>query len=175
MIDSISLRLLLSGVFAVTTAYHLVRAVTAGPAAARVSRGWHALTGVAMVAMLWSWGMSIPSDLGIVVFGGAALWFLFQAGADLRGGGWYHAAMAASTAWMWASMSHPTATMAGTDMAGTDHRHADHVLVGGGVLYLVAAVWFALGLVRARGTEARGTGVEVLMAAGMAACFLVAA
>jgi Domain of unknown function (DUF5134) len=175
MIDSTSLRLLLSGVFAVTTAYHLVRAVTAGPAAARVSRGWHALTGVAMIAMLWSWGMSLPAYLGIVVFGGAALWFLFQAGADPRGGGWYHAAMAASMAWMWASMSHPTATMAGTDMAGTEHRHADHLLVGGGVLYLVAAAWFALGLVRARRVEARGAGVDILMAAGMAACFLVAA
>jgi hypothetical protein len=196
MIDNTVLRLVLSGVFAVTTAYHLVRVVTATPVAERVSGGWHALTGVAMVAMLWSWGMSIPSDLGILVFGGAALWFLFRASADPLGAGWYHAAMAASMTWMWGSMAQHSATagtptpsgmdMPGMDMAGMDHAghqsvaRSGYLLIGAGVLFLVAAAWFAAVLVRAlvrtrRGTEVRGSGANVLMAAGMAACFLAAA
>jgi hypothetical protein len=127
------------------------------------------------------------------VFGGAALWFLYRASAEPRGGGWYHAAMAASMTWMWASMSPGDTTagmsmpsMRGTDMAGMDRAgdrsvaRSEYLLIGAGVLYLVAAAWFAFVLIRAlartgRGAGASDSGANALMAAGMATYLLAAA
>jgi hypothetical protein len=108
----------LSLVFAVTAGYYVYR-----PAARRVG-GWkaalddalHVLMSVAMVAMVWPWGMAVPVMLYIVTFTAAMLWFVARAlfttstlnpigHHDSCGQAWYHAAMMAAMIWMGLAMS----------------------------------------------------------------------
>jgi hypothetical protein len=183
MIDNTPLRWVLCGVFAVATVYYLVRVVAARPVAERVSNGWHAVTSVSMVAMLWPWGMSIPPTLAVLVFGGAALWFVCLAVSSGRG--WYHVVMMASMIWMWASMSHwmshgPVHTAA----AMGPPRWIAYVALGSGMFFLVAAVWFAVVVSRVLARQSahnqgradvNGCRANALMAGGMAAFLLAAA
>jgi hypothetical protein len=129
LIDNTPLRWVLFTVFAATAVYYLIKAVTPAPVADRVSCGWHAVMSVAMVSMLWTWGMSTPPVLGILVFSAAALWFVFLAlfGTPTAGVGahrihrsaWYHVAMMASMVWMSVSMS-----MSDTMTGGVIHSDA---------------------------------------------------
>jgi hypothetical protein len=90
---------LLTAVFAAATTWFAANALTAGPE--RVVNAAHALMGVAMVGMLWSWGMAVPGWLEAPVLGTVAICFLRRTGADSL----HHALTAATMTWMVAAMS----------------------------------------------------------------------
>jgi hypothetical protein len=134
---------LLTALFAATAAAYLYGALGRGQARdvrCAVDDVLHVLMAVAMVVMLWPWGMSVPAMVYVLVFTAAALWFvsraLFPAATTPERHGspqaaWYHAAMMGSMVFMAAVMSvamdptdvgaQPAAAdtaMAGMDMAG---------------------------------------------------------
>lgn len=89
MIAVSGLRWTLTLLFALTTAHGFRRAVM--PATGRADRVDHALhtaMGLAMIAMVWPWGMSLAAGPQIVVFVAGALWFVcaapFRAGDGTR-------------------------------------------------------------------------------------------
>ncbi len=191
MIDNTALQFSLTVLFIVAAAYYLVPAVTANPVSDRVDAALHAVAGLAMVAMLWPWGMVIPPMAGVVVFTGAAGWFAVKAalGRENPYRHWYHGAMMASMIVMWmvmadlgpATAGHSDAAMAPMAMAGTEmpHHHVvpspsapwmAHTSLALGVAYLLATACFAVVGWRTRG--ARHAAASTVMAAGMAAFFL---
>lgn len=125
-------RWVLSVAFAVAVGYYLGRMVTHRRYGARRSvldEGLHALMGVAMIAMLWSWGSGIPIMAYVLVFTAAALWFVAEAlfaghspatgpvvtghCAGPAGNAWYHALMMASMVWMAVLLSAVSASATG--------------------------------------------------------------
>lgn len=140
----------LSAVFAVTAVcylYGLAQPDQRGPGLRLVvDDALHVLMGLAMIAMLWAWGSSIPVMAYVLVFTSAALWFvaraLFIPSAGVVGVGdppvapghhgflgmaWYHAAMMGSMIWMTLGMAVgmsnlPTASSVSpsADMSGMD-------------------------------------------------------
>ena len=193
MIDNAALQLTLTGVFACAAAYYFVPAVAANPAAERVDAAWHVLAGIAMVVMLWPWGMAVPPMAGAAVFACAAVWFAGQAtvGGGSRLSHWYHAVMMTSMVAMWvvmahrtpgAAAAHPDSAMASMAMAASDmpHHHAPATspswvapaMLAVGAVYLLVAGVFTFAVWRTRG--ARRCGASALMAAGMGATFLAA-
>ncbi|MEU0781259.1 DUF5134 domain-containing protein [Streptomyces sp. NPDC006173] len=85
MIVASGLRWTLTLVFALTTAHGFWRAVM--PATGRADRVDHALhtaMGLAMIAMVWPWGMALAAGPQVVVFVAGALWFVCA--APFRGG-----------------------------------------------------------------------------------------
>lgn len=124
----------LSAVFAVTVAcylYGLTQPDQRGPGLRLITDdALHVLMGVAMIAMLWSWGSAIPVMAYVLVFTAAALWFVARAlfipstaGAAIGdppvapghhgfvGMAWYHAAMMASMVWMAVGMAVAMSTL----------------------------------------------------------------
>jgi hypothetical protein len=112
-------RWVLSVAFAVAVGHYLGRMVTHrryGAWRSVLGEGLHALMGVAMIAMLWSWGSGVPIMAYVLVFTAAALWFVAVAlfaghspatgpivtgrCAGPAGNAWYHALMMASMVWM---------------------------------------------------------------------------
>jgi Domain of unknown function (DUF5134) len=146
VIGSETARWVLSAVFVLSAAWFIadlartLRAVHPGARSHAVAVGWHVLMCAAMLGMVWPWGTAIPPIAQVVVFTGAAAWFVGRAvlvaappapsavdagyGARLRLASrarhWYHAAMMAAMVWMAVAMSVPlTAAAAGTaDAAG---------------------------------------------------------
>ncbi|ASO21230.1 hypothetical protein FHR81_002199 [Actinoalloteichus hoggarensis] len=97
---------------------------------ARISALTHVLMCVAMIAMAWPWGMSVPLTPQLVVFSLATAWFLaltvgrLRAGRELAGGlsaHVHHTLMAAAMVWMLAIM--PAAMTAPSSGRG-GHNHA---------------------------------------------------
>ncbi|MFE9809052.1 DUF5134 domain-containing protein [Streptomyces sp. NPDC005548] len=85
MIAASGLRWTLTLVFALTTAHGFWHAVM--PATGRADRVDHALhtaMGLAMIAMVWPWGMAFAAGPQAVVFMAGALWFICA--APFRGG-----------------------------------------------------------------------------------------
>lgn len=124
----------LSAVFAVTAAcylYGLAQPDQRGPGLRLVADdALHVLMGVAMIAMLWSWGSAIPVMAYVLVFTAAASWFVARAlfipstGAagvgdppvapghhGFLGMAWYHAAMMGSMVWMAVAMAVAMSTL----------------------------------------------------------------
>jgi hypothetical protein len=121
-------RWVLSAAFAVAVGYYLSRMVTHRRSGVRrpvLDEGLHALMGVAMIAMLWSWGAGVPVMAYVLVFTAAALWFVAEALFATRspvtgptgpalcagpaGNAWYHALMMGSMVWMAVLLSAATA------------------------------------------------------------------
>ncbi|MEW2164907.1 DUF5134 domain-containing protein [Streptomyces sp. NPDC007084] len=76
MIAAGGLRWTLTLVFALTTAHGIRRAVThRSTTADRVDHALHAVMGLAMIAMVWPWGMGRAVGPQVVVFVAGALWF----------------------------------------------------------------------------------------------------
>lgn len=190
LIENVALQLGLTVLFAAAAVYYLVPAVTANPLSDRVDAVLHAVAGLAMVAMLWPWGMAIPPMAGVVVFTCAAAWFAVKAalGRENPYSHWYHGAMMASMIVMWVFMTHLSPTTAGHSaamdpmaMGGADMQHhhvvaspsapwMEHTSLALGVAYLLATACFAVVVWRTRGAGHSGAGT--VMAAGMAAFFL---
>lgn len=76
---------------------------------ARAGRFWHVLAGVAMIGMLWSFGLAVPPIALIVLFSAGTLWF---SGLALFPGWWVRPG-SVPEAWRHASMMLSTAAMAG--------------------------------------------------------------
>ncbi|MFH8342414.1 DUF5134 domain-containing protein [Streptomyces sp. AM6-12] len=76
MITATGLRWLLSLVFALSVLYGLRSATAPGRTGPhRVDHALHTAMGLVMIAMVWPWGMELPTAPQIVLFGAGALWF----------------------------------------------------------------------------------------------------
>lgn len=122
MIAANGLRWTLTLVFALTTAHGAWCAVTHRTGTAdRVDHALHALMGIAMIAMVWPWGMGLASGPQVVLFVAGALWFVGAApfrgdkGARLKGlpGALAQAVLMGAMAWM--------VTLMGSEGTGTGH------------------------------------------------------
>jgi hypothetical protein len=118
--------------FAVAVGYYLRRMVAhllIGSRRPVLSEGLHALMGVAMIAMLWSWGSGVPIMAYVLIFTAASLWFVAEAVFPARspttdrtgpalcagpaGSAWYHALMMSSMVWMAVLLSAVSAAATG--------------------------------------------------------------
>lgn len=162
-----------TALFAYAAAYCLARIVSSTGVAHRIDHGAHLLMALAMIAMAWPWGDSIPLAPQAVVFGISAIWFALRAIRGWRPAGTgsvvdrhrhgpatglYHSVMMSAMVWMAAVMagwlsgagSDPADTGASTghDMANMDMAHmdmADHAAATTGTSSsLVTAVSLAL-------------------------------
>lgn len=154
MVESLLLRWILTVAFTAAALWSLRRLVRAEPIstvsgrlvqagqdqdvpgnpAVRISAAWHVVMSAAMIAMCWPWGMAIPVNPQLVVFGVMAVWFLVLA-AGVR---WctghqrwqqlHHAVMAVGMFWMLAAM--PALMSHGPAESGHTHHHS----MGAGVL-----------------------------------------
>lgn len=159
----------------------------------------HLIMSVAMVVMVWPWGMTLPTTGPMVFFLLAAAWF---AGAGLTGAGHrvvnaYHAVMMLAMAWMYAVMSgdllpgqgdarettSSQSDMPGMEMPGMDTSSSDHenpawidaidwlCTVG----FAIAALWWLYRCFALRNAKATrpllAAGRQTAMAAGMAITF----
>ncbi|GAA2658288.1 DUF5134 domain-containing protein [Streptomyces lunalinharesii] len=189
MIAATGLRWLLSALFALPALYGLWSGLAPGkPATHRVDHLLHAAMGLAMIAMVWPWGMDLPAGPQVVLFVAGALWFagaaLFRADASHRAkaslAALPHVVMMGAMAWMVAAMdpSGMTATggggamadMPGMDMSasvgaatmhltGTGQRLAAVLLAV--VLAVVALRWLAHAFDVARSGRADGSEAAV--------------
>lgn len=141
MITEFGLRWVLTVVFAGTALYSLFALVSSptrtGSRAlprpvARVGYSLHVVMSVAMIAMAWPWGMSIPLVPQIIVFALAAGWFLVVAVVrwrrpggehDSRAALIAHAAMMGAMVWMLAVM--PITMTTGSGATGCSAHHAE--------------------------------------------------
>ncbi|WP_269855523.1 DUF5134 domain-containing protein [Streptomyces sp. RPT161] len=141
MIAAHGLRWTLTLLFAAVTAYSAARTLRPGRAhggstvAERVTHSVHALMGLAMIAMVWPWGMRLPTTPQVVVFSLASAWFVASAllhgrwvwGSDGDGHprlhGVPHAVMMGAMAWMLAVM--PGATHRSHGSGGSSGSMAD--------------------------------------------------
>ena len=179
MIDHSVLRWALTAVFAVAAVLFIGRDFEH-----REVRILHALASVAMIAMLWPVGMSIPPVLYVLVFTACALYLAYLA---LYGAGLSHpvyhcvmmGAMAVMGLLMMPNTALPTATAQPT--SGALHAH----MAGGTTMHMQAPGWFtavcallAVGFAVAtlwwfyllvRGP--RRPFADILMALGMSAAF----
>ncbi|GAB2668023.1 hypothetical protein GCM10027169_32370 [Gordonia jinhuaensis] len=171
--------------------------------AALISRGWargawacHVVMALAMVAMVWAWGMEIPLIVYVVVFTAAATYFvyLWLERIDCATGNHrlYHAVMMASMVLMALVMFAPAAG-GGTGHAG-GHRHSSAsdmpmsmpgMDAGGGGLATSMPAWAsAVAAIAATGYAVVALGIfyvivrgprrpyaDLLMSAGMAGAF----
>ncbi|MEU6346805.1 DUF5134 domain-containing protein [Streptomyces sp. NPDC046977] len=185
MIAASGLRWLLSAMFALPTLYSLwlmVAPVTS--LNERVSHVLHSAMGVAMIAMVWPWGMDLSSGPQVVLFTAGALWFagaaLIRVAPGARAGALVvalpHVVMMGAMAWMVRAMgsSHQSAGHAGGvhDMAGMHMSGGSATvtmsLVGGGprltagvlavVLLAIAMRWLAGAFDRGRVVASAGSG-----------------
>ncbi|MDA3645694.1 DUF5134 domain-containing protein [Saccharopolyspora indica] len=154
MVEPLLLRWILTVAFAAAALWGLHRLIRAEPIATvsgrlvrtgqgqdvpgspvvRISAAWQVVMSAAMIAMCWPWGMAIPVNPQLVVFGAMAAWFLVLA-AGVR---WctghrrwqqlHHAAMAAGMCWMLAAMP------ALMSHAPVESGHTHHHSLGAGVL-----------------------------------------
>ncbi|GAA3524784.1 DUF5134 domain-containing protein [Amycolatopsis ultiminotia] len=191
MISDLSLRWILTLVFAASAVFCLYRCVYRPRFTGRVSEGLHALMCAGMVTMAWPATMSFARTPQIVLFTAAAVWFAVTA----RGHGWFaaahHTLMMAAMAWMVFAMPLAMAGMTMTaPMTGPEHAGMDMgsgmtmtghapvpvaaVAVALTVLFLVAGlVWLARAIDRARGEQRPGKhtwglAMEGAMSLGMA-------
>jgi hypothetical protein len=106
----------LTALFGMTALFHTGRIVVSRGShpVDFAADGLHVLMSVAMVAMVWPWGMRVPAIGYGAVFTAAAAWFgavaMYRLGPAHAGhggvlGAWYHAAMMASMVWMALVMS----------------------------------------------------------------------
>ncbi|MCV7194211.1 DUF5134 domain-containing protein [Mycolicibacterium brumae] len=99
-----------------------------------VSEVLHLAMSVAMAVMAWPWGMGVPNAPAMVVFAAGALWFLVRAITGRMCGGpiaWYHAAMMAAMAWMYAVMGKLIPGQGGDSGQDGHGGHAGHGAHGG--------------------------------------------
>ncbi|MBI0294703.1 DUF5134 domain-containing protein [Streptomyces sp. PRKS01-29] len=184
MIAATGLRWVLTVLFLVPALSAVWRAVTPGRAgggpgaSGRVAHLLHAVMALAMVAMVWPWGMDLPARPQIVLFTLGGVWFAGTALArpapvsrtHALSGALPHVVMMGAMAWMAAAMvssasmsghggSGGMADMPGMDMSG-DTGTAAMTLTGtgprltagllAGVLLLLALRWLARGFDTAR-------------------------
>lgn len=138
----------------------------------RIDAATHVLMCVAMIAMVWPWGVSWPAAPQVVVFSLAAVWFVGQLwvggrGSSLHahGGGpfrvaalLYHAVMMLATVWMVEAMptlmitssvavratSTPATSSSGMDMPGMDAPGAVVSISGFSHGFAMASGWVLL-------------------------------
>ncbi|MEU6645350.1 DUF5134 domain-containing protein [Saccharomonospora sp. NPDC046836] len=129
MIESSLLRWILSALFFATTLWCArVLVLPSVRLTFRVDAMWHALMGAAMVAMIWPWGMTLPTTPQVVVFVAACGWFfartVFRPGDHSmpRLAEAHHATMMAGMAWMVATM--PSLMDSPAPGPGGGHHHA---------------------------------------------------
>ncbi|AGP53294.1 DUF5134 domain-containing protein [Streptomyces rapamycinicus] len=190
MIAATGLRWVLTVLFAVPALSALWRAATPGRAdggpgaSGRVAHLLHAVMALAMVAMVWPWGMDVPARPQIILFTLAAGWYAGVAlarpaplsRARALSDALPHTVMMGAMAWMAAAMvssasmpghggSHDMADMPGMDMSagsgtatmtltGTGPRLAAGLLAG--VLLVLALWWLARGFDAAQRAVATG-------------------
>lgn len=156
MIQDIFLRWIVTALFVLSAAECLF-AIATGP------RTWthvvrdllHLIMSVAMVAMAWPWGATLPTTGPMVFFLLAAVWFVAVGftGVGHRVVNGYHALMMLAMAWMYAvmngnllpgqggtahgahDMKSPHTSMPGMDMSGMDASSS-----GGGYPAWIAAI-----------------------------------
>jgi hypothetical protein len=76
VISSPAAQWLLSALFAVVIAYAVVHLGRSSSIRDKISYAIHTVMGLAMLAMVWPWGMVVPPIVQIVVFTAGALWFV---------------------------------------------------------------------------------------------------
>ena len=190
MIAAGGLRWVLTGLFVVPALAGMWRAgapacAREGPGAVeRIAHLLHAAMALAMVAMVWPWGMKLPAWPQVTLFTLSAVWFagvaLARPASASRARALLvalpHVAMMGAMAWMAAAMvsphsmaghdgSHGMAHMPGMDMsggsgtvtmtlAGTGPRTTSGLLAG--VLLMLALWWLARGFAVAQRGYATG-------------------
>lgn len=147
MLDDVALSWTLTIVFTITGGYYLCTLLRRGrrTPAATTDDGLHVMMSVAMIAMVWPIGLTVPVMVYVTMFTAAALWFaaraLFTGSPGTIGAGdpatvsahhgsrpiaWYHAAMMASMVFMAICMNGAMSTMAATASAtGSGSTMAD--------------------------------------------------
>lgn len=180
MIEMYGLRWLVTALFMLAGGYSSYCCVRPRWPVLRYCHGWHVIMCVAMMAMAWPWGMTLPIKPQLVIFICATLWFLWL---GLSGGCCasddpqrirtrlamgYHALMMLAMGWMLWVMGHA--------MHGHAHHHemmasgaglttAWLILFGVATLYyLVQGLWrLSRGLYRSLGEPLS----QLIMAVGM--------
>ncbi|MGW1163154.1 DUF5134 domain-containing protein [Streptomyces sp. NPDC002519] len=139
MIAATGLRWILTAVFALSALHGGWQVARPGYASARrVDHGLHTLMGLAMIAMVWPWGMDLPAAPQVVLFGAGAVWFARTAPSLLRSGSWLksgavplpHVVMTAAMAWMVAVMA-SAAMSAGHGGGGASGDMPGMIMSGG--------------------------------------------
>jgi hypothetical protein len=198
MIADVALRWVVTVLFALSIA-ECAHALAAhhGAWPARVNHTLHLVMSMAMIVMVWPFGMNLPTFPPMVFFVLAALWFAGLGAAVStkvrdRLVNAYHAVMMAAMAWMYAVMNghvlsgnaapppnHPGMNMPGMDMAADEATTAtgqpgwittvDGLLV---IVFAVATIYWVYRYVAVRRTE---SGATLLAHAGVLCQAFVAA
>ncbi len=134
MVQPLLLAWLLTIVFAATGVWFSVRCVQPGGVPGVADRGCdlaHAVMSAGMIAMVWPWGMNVPSRPQLVVFALATIWFVVLMVGGTRwahnahGNGriprLHHALMMAAMVWMLGMM--PKSMPAGGGSSGHGAHH----------------------------------------------------
>ena len=82
MVELVSLRWLLTVIFAATTAYDLRRLARRASSDHRISALADAVMSTAMIVMVWPWGHAVSAPAWLLVFGAGAAWFAGRALVD---------------------------------------------------------------------------------------------
>jgi hypothetical protein len=151
MVGLASLRWILTVAFAAAGVFHLVRCVRPQAAGVRTSEILHLVMCVAMIAMVWPRGASVPAVVWIAVFTVSTGWFVTRA-ANASGRRMvpaFFATAAATMVWMGASM--PAQAAPHHDMAmarpSGSAGYAAWISAGlGGYLVLAAGWWVIRGM-----------------------------
>lgn len=150
MVDSPVLQWALTVLFALTAGYSLLRLWRDRGAIGCADAVLHLLMSVAMVVMVWPWGMGVLLVPQVALFGAATLWYCAVWLAVVRDGrlvrrlgghpAWHqlaHAAMMAAMVWMLVTMA-PTDAAVAHDGGHGSHGGLDVWLALLGVAFLVA-------------------------------------
>lgn len=189
MINDPTTAWLISIAFLATAAWCGFRAWTARGVNDVVGNLAHVAMSLVMAAMPWSWVDRVPTSPQVVVFGAAAIWYVWLAVARPRAHGGpdgashgrltlvYHAimmgAMVAMAVMMSTSMGSMTTSaatsMAGMDMGEMSSMSMDYspwavaVSVGLGVFFLLAALVYVARLLKTQGDRSVTTETETLI------------
>ena len=148
MITSLGLRWGLTALFAVCVGLYTRQAIGAGGWQSRLGWSLHVLMAIAMIAMAWPLGMSVPMLLYVLVFTAAALYFVYLGlfGPHLNHA-FYHAVMMGAMVVMAVVMQSgtmPGMTLTSTSaMAGHDMSMASAAATDAGS-HLVSPPWLSV-------------------------------
>jgi Domain of unknown function (DUF5134) len=153
MVDIASLRWVLTVAFAVAAGFHLARSVRPGWGGDRLSEVLHLTMCLAMIVMVWPWGVRVPATVWLAVFIASTGWFAMRAvrsAGGRRAVPVFFATAAAAMVWMSASPA-VAAPRHDVAMAGMGHAsgggYAAWISAGlGGYLMLAAGWWVVRGM-----------------------------
>lgn len=157
MIGLMSLRWLLTAVFAAAAIFHLARWVrpqVTGRTASEVHRTselLHLVMCVSMIAMVWPWGTRVPGTVWVGVFTVSTGWFVAQAARShgRRAAPAFFATAAAAMVWMSAAPAHAAPPGGHHDMVMATASHAPSgylawISAGLGGYLMLAAIWWVI-------------------------------